>query len=154
MRMPRGTGKPVAVFAGGWHSLVITDTDKVVGWGLNNWGQLGVPVTGECFYTPTVIRSLSGKGITQLACGEHHTLALTSDGTVLSFGRAAYGRLGRPAGEASALTPGDTPYFIQLPNASLLDNICSSLKSRTPFESGPSPHPAVLSSRAQLPSWR
>ena len=98
VKMPRGSGRPVAVFAGGWHTMVITDTDKVVGWGLNNWGQLGIPVTGGCVYTPVVIKSLSGIGVTQLACGEHHTLALKSDGTVLSFGRAAYGRLGRPAG--------------------------------------------------------
>lgn len=45
VRMPRGAGKPVAVFAGGWHTFVLTDTGKVVGWGLNNWGQLGMPVT-------------------------------------------------------------------------------------------------------------
>ncbi len=30
-----------------------------------------------------------------LSSGEHHTLALTADGTLLSFGRATYGRLGR-----------------------------------------------------------
>ena len=98
VRLPRGSGNPVAVFAGGWHSFVITDADKVVGWGLNNWGQLAMPVDGGCIYVPTVIPSLSGKGITRLACGEHHTVALTSAGTVLSFGRAAYGRLGRDPG--------------------------------------------------------
>lgn len=97
VRLPRGAGKPVAVFAGGWHTFAVTDTDNVVGWGLNNWGQLGVPVTGEPLFVPTVIKSLSGRGITQLACGDHHTIALTSEGSVLSFGRVSYGRLGRPA---------------------------------------------------------
>jgi alpha-tubulin suppressor-like RCC1 family protein len=47
VRMPRGAGNPVAVFAGGWHSFAITDKDKVVGWGLNNWGQLG-GASGQC----------------------------------------------------------------------------------------------------------
>ena len=31
-----------------------------------------------------------------MVSGEHHTLALTTDGTLLSFGRPTYGRLGRP----------------------------------------------------------
>ena len=33
--------------------------------------------------------------MTRIASGEHHTLALTSAGGVLSFGRPTYGRLGR-----------------------------------------------------------
>jgi regulator of chromosome condensation len=38
----------------------------------------------------------TGRGVKALASGEHHTLALTDDGVVLSFGRPTYGRLGRP----------------------------------------------------------
>ena len=59
--MPRGAGNPIKVFAGGWHTLVITDTGNVVGWGLNNWGQLGVTggvpgASGAFLFTPTVIK--------------------------------------------------------------------------------------------------
>ena len=59
VKMPRGSGRPVAVFAGGWHTMVITDTDKVVGWGLNNWGQLGVSSSDGCLHVPVVVKSLS-----------------------------------------------------------------------------------------------
>jgi len=77
---------------------------------------LSVP-PGGCVFTPTVIPSLSGRGVTQLACGEHHTVCLTSGGAVLSCGRAAYGRLGRPAG--TPLEMGDaacaTPAVVDFP---------------------------------------
>ena len=48
VRLPRGAGEPVAVFAGGWHTFVLTATSAVVGFGLNNWGQLG------CLAPPTL----------------------------------------------------------------------------------------------------
>lgn len=112
VRMPRGSGAPIAVFAGGWHTFVLTETNQVIGFGLNNWGQLGVPLEqGVCQYKPVVIKALSNKGVVAMACGEHHSLALTKDGDVLSFGRAVYGRLGRPAevelhqGDAACPTP-------------------------------------------------
>ena len=112
VRLPRGAGRPIAVFAGGWHTFALTDADKVVAWGLNNWGQLGLPVgDGGARFVPTVVPELSGAGVVDIACGEHHTVALTSRGEVFTFGRAAYGRLGRPAGvplemgDAAAATP-------------------------------------------------
>ena len=116
VRMPRGAGAPVAVFAGGWHTFVLTDAGAVVGFGLNNWGQLGVPFGNDdrknrtqnaCVYTPRVIDALSGRNVVSIACGEHHSLALTADGEVLSFGRFAYGRLGREMDEDADARAGD-----------------------------------------------
>ena len=101
VRLPRGAGEPVAVFAGGWHTFVLTATGAVVGFGLNNWGQLGLPRSGDasedaaCVYAPRVIDALSFRNVVSIACGEHHSLALTAQGETLSFGRFAYGRLGR-----------------------------------------------------------
>ena len=116
VRLPRGAGEPVAVFAGGWHTFVLTDAGAVVGFGLNNWGQLGVPFGNDdrknrtqnaCVYTPRVIDALSGRNVVSIACGEHHSLALTADGEVLSFGRFAYGRLGREMDEDADARAGD-----------------------------------------------
>eukprot|EP00959_Pyramimonas_sp_CCMP1952_P012694 268415-Pyramimonas_sp.AAC.1 len=82
---------------------------------MNNYGQLGweVPTekgkAGNGFYEPTLIQSLSGKTITAIEGGEHHTLALTSEGEVLSFGRPTYGRLGRKEVEVNSDEPYDVP---------------------------------------------
>ena len=107
VRLPRGAGSPVAVFAGGWHTFALTDAGAVVGFGLNNWGQLGVPLRDACIYTPRIIESLSGRNVVSIACGEHHSLALTAHGEVLSFGRFAYGRLGRPMDAIADARDGD-----------------------------------------------
>lgn len=65
-------------------------------------GQLGVNLstTGidkwdvEDHRTPTLCRQLKTIQITKIACGERHTLALTSQGLLYSFGDGSQGALG------------------------------------------------------------
>ena len=75
-------------------SFALTDGGVLYGWGINNYGQLGVKDEGP-FYAPQKLDALSNAGIDAISSGEHHTLALTKAGKVLSFGRPTYGRLGR-----------------------------------------------------------
>jgi regulator of chromosome condensation len=85
---------------------------------MNNYGQLGwdVPTekgkAGDGFYHPRLIKSLAGQKITSIEGGEHHTLALTADGQVLSFGRPTYGRLGRKNVDVSSDEPYDVPEVV------------------------------------------
>ena len=44
---------------------------------------------------PTLIESMRGVKVSTVACGAHHTLCLTSEGSVYSWGRGANGRLGQ-----------------------------------------------------------
>ena len=73
---------------------VSSDNNKAYGWGLNNYGQLSLPDEAPV-YEPTFLESLSSNNIKSISGGEHHTLALTQKGKVVSFGRPTYGRLGR-----------------------------------------------------------
>ena len=139
VRMPRGAGRPVAVFAGGFQTFVLTDTDKVVAFGLNNWGQLGLPLTDSMAFIPKIVPALSGKGIIELACGEHHTLALTKSGHVLTFGRYAYGRLGRATEEdmvhSDAADP--TPTRIAFPpGAAAISSVAAGMKESGAVDEG------------------
>ena len=43
---------------------------------------------------PQEITALWSLGVVQVACGDHHTAALTLDGKVYTFGRNKYGQLG------------------------------------------------------------
>lgn len=45
-------------------------------------------------FLPKPIVGLSGIGVTQLACGDTHTLAVTAGGQLFSFGRNQNGQLG------------------------------------------------------------
>jgi regulator of chromosome condensation len=85
--------KIVDIFAHGYSSFARTDDDRVFAWGLNNFGQLGTGARDN-LVVPTVVKNLSGRGITVLSGSLHHTLALTGKHELLAFGRGAYGRLG------------------------------------------------------------
>ena len=72
-------------------------------WGNNDNGQLGNGVTTGVNpnATPFMIANLSG--VTAIATGHDHTLALKSDGTVWAWGNNTMGQLGDGSTTASAL---------------------------------------------------
>lgn len=84
----------VVVFAVGtiWMpgiNAVADDSDQIVGWGYNYFGQAGSP-----------------GGLTDviaIAAGAYHNLALKGDGTVVAWGNADYGNLNVPAGLANVI---------------------------------------------------
>jgi regulator of chromosome condensation len=83
--------KIVVLGAGDYHSFAIDDKGNVYSWGLNTFGQTGVPKRQETeentVGAPTLVASLKGFDIKQIAGGAHHTLACTKDGQVLIWGR-------------------------------------------------------------------
>jgi regulator of chromosome condensation len=64
---------------------------------LNNYGQCGVG-SRDTVLVPTLIPAFYGKRVLSITGGVHHTLALDADGTVYSWGRCHYGRLGLGGG--------------------------------------------------------
>lgn len=92
------------VFCGFLCSFVLAaDGREAYGFGLNNYGQLSLPVSPEAnatnaYYTPERLTGLekgAGGALLEVAGGEHHSLFLCEGGQVLSVGRTTYGRLGR-----------------------------------------------------------
>ena len=51
-------------------------------WGHNGYCQLGNGSTSQGSTPFLISTNLQGKRVTQVACGSHHSLALTSDGEV------------------------------------------------------------------------
>jgi len=90
----------VAIAAGEWHSMVLTDQGAVLSFGHGEGGQLGhgdevsQPV-------PKVIEALRGARVVAIAAGGNHSMVLTDDGTVLSFGAGLHGQLGHGDEEES-----------------------------------------------------
>lgn len=88
---PRAIGirRVKKIGTGECHSFAITSDDKVLVWGLNQYGQCGLPGVqdGAMIDRPTEIPQLRGKSVVSITGGEHHTLALTSEGDVYVFGR-------------------------------------------------------------------
>lgn len=72
------------------------------GWGENDSGQAGSGTPGTDVLTPAPVAGLSG--VTQVAGGYEHALALLSDGTVRAWGENSYGQLGNGT-TTESLTP-------------------------------------------------
>lgn len=84
----------VDIFCGNHHSFYINKTDQVYSWGLNNHGQLGIGHK-ENTPMPTLIKALEGHKVQMMAGGEHHSIAVTSEGKVFTWGRNDEGQCGQ-----------------------------------------------------------
>eukprot|EP00741_Cyanophora_paradoxa_P001203 tig00000459_g1161.t1 len=104
----------VQVAAGDFHSAALTAGGQVLFWGRRYAGRLQPviayskkylfkyrqrPIVNEgegdsSFVSEPAEVDLGGARVASIACGSEHVLASTSDGSVFSWGRATYGRLG------------------------------------------------------------
>ncbi|OMJ88475.1 hypothetical protein SteCoe_9604 [Stentor coeruleus] len=84
-----------SISCGNRHALGITKEGKVLSWGNNSYGQLGNESLVFCQQFPEIISSLKSENIIRVAAGYSHSLALTEEGQVYSFGSAENGKLGQ-----------------------------------------------------------
>jgi hypothetical protein len=83
----------IAIGTGGYHSVLVTDDGMAFAFGKNDEGQLGDGTTISRS-TPVQVLELYGKTITDISAGGFHTLSVTSEGEVYSWGANNYGQLG------------------------------------------------------------
>ncbi|CAB3379992.1 Hypothetical predicted protein [Cloeon dipterum] len=74
--------------------FAISATGSVYAWGKNDNGQLGLGTKKDTWIPTKIERNLGTKRVVQVACSSWHTLVLTSDKEVFSFGWNKYGQLG------------------------------------------------------------
>uniref|UniRef100_A0A6B2LS24 Uncharacterized protein n=1 Tax=Arcella intermedia TaxID=1963864 RepID=A0A6B2LS24_9EUKA len=85
-------GHPIQVAMSSDHSLILDDDHSLYGCGLNLSGQLGL---GHFRNQMELVKNnlMCGK-IVRIACGETHSMALLSDGSLYSWGQNSSGQLG------------------------------------------------------------
>lgn len=90
-----GLTNVIAIAAGGGHSLALKSDKTVWAWGRNSSGQLGNSTTTGSSVPVQVL--VQGGGILSdviaIACGEDHSLALKSDGTLWVWGNNSQSQL-------------------------------------------------------------
>ena len=106
--LKRETVKAAPVAAGLYHGLALTSTGAVLAWGWNIVGQLGNGSTNGSD-VPVKVRLPGGTKVTAISAGFAHSVALTSTGAVLAWGKNYNGNLGNGS------TDSDVPVKVNLP---------------------------------------
>jgi alpha-tubulin suppressor-like RCC1 family protein len=99
------------ISCGSEHSMALSVKGIVYSWGNNNWKQLGCPngyridpyYTSEnpYFTSENIIYRITDVFTKKISCGPVHSLLLSNDGVIYSFGMNEYGQLGN--GEINSL---------------------------------------------------
>ncbi|WP_018683071.1 DUF11 domain-containing protein [Actinokineospora enzanensis] len=107
-----GLGNATAVAAGALHTLWLLSDGTVVASGYNSQAQLGNGTTTDsaipvrvCAIGATAPCTSFLSGVTAIAAGEDHSLALLSDGSVVSWGNNNQGQLGNGDAPTDSAVP-------------------------------------------------
>jgi alpha-tubulin suppressor-like RCC1 family protein len=82
----------VSIAAGYRHAVALRSDGTVWSWGNNTFAEIGDGGTDPVRFAPVRVSALSN--ITAISCGQHHSLALETNGNVWAWGWNAYGQLG------------------------------------------------------------
>ncbi|XP_028446232.1 X-linked retinitis pigmentosa GTPase regulator, partial [Perca flavescens] len=85
--------QPIHLSCGGEHTAVITENGRLLMFGGNTWGQLGLgfkPAANK----PASVKSLKSVNVKLVACGRDHTIVCTWQGSVFVAGSNQEGQLG------------------------------------------------------------
>ena len=97
-------GLPILqIFSGANHSGCLTHSGAIFAWGKNNFGQLGTGSNDQS-QIPALLKTIRDQRVAYVAMGEDHSVALTIDGGVFTWGHGANGQLGHGT-LASQTTP-------------------------------------------------
>lgn len=88
------TGKLVRIAAGYNHSMALTDGGRIYSWGTGDCGQLGHGPQSKRCLTPTLVVAAAAERFVSIAASENHSVALTDDGRVYSWGYNRWKQLG------------------------------------------------------------
>lgn len=93
----------VKMRAGHKHSVLLTEDGKVWTFGAGNTGALGHRQDFTDKHWPALVNELSNEFIVDIDCGQNHTIALTNNGDIYTWGMSRHGQCGRPRNDAFML---------------------------------------------------
>ncbi|KAJ8341575.1 hypothetical protein SKAU_G00338660 [Synaphobranchus kaupii] len=85
------------VAPGKTHSAAIDERGRLLTFGCNKYGQLGVKDFKKHTGVNLLVGPFGGKVVTKVSCGDGFTIAATEDNQIFAWGNAGNGRLGMPA---------------------------------------------------------
>lgn len=114
--------KIVQIDAGSQHTAILLSNGKVMTFGSNTFGQLGLPLytvsTIGGIAVPTEVPDISN--VVSISCGRNHTAVLTKFGRVYLFGLNIYGQLGTSI-NTTTNNPNPVPILLNIENIVLVE---------------------------------
>lgn len=117
----------------GPHVVIATADGEVFAWGHNGYSQLGNGTTNHGLTPAVVSTNLLNKRVTEVACGSHHTIALTTDGEVFAWG---YNNSGQVGSGSTANQPTPRRVSSCLQNKVVVNIACGQLCSMAVLDNG------------------
>ncbi|XP_071846345.1 RCC1 and BTB domain-containing protein 1-like [Apostichopus japonicus] len=111
-------------------SLLLTN-NEIYAWGYGTNNNLGNGVAGQVYVPTAITANFGGHHITKLACGSNHTLALTDNGEIYSWGTNNNGQLGH---KENASRP--QPITASIGGQCVCDIVCASTSSYALLDNG------------------
>ncbi|XP_011633715.1 uncharacterized protein LOC105424907 [Pogonomyrmex barbatus] len=90
-----------SVSCGHCHTLAVTN-NGIYTWGASQFGQLGLGKVLQCS-SPVLVTSLAQEIIVDAVAGQYHSVALTADGRIFTWGWGIHGQLGHGNTDEKAL---------------------------------------------------
>ncbi|KAH9370610.1 hypothetical protein HPB48_010727 [Haemaphysalis longicornis] len=90
---PQSGRRCIGVACGQTSSMAVLENGEVFGWGYNGNGQLGLG-NNVNQTSPRRVTNLQGVVIQKVVCGYAHTMALSDEGVLYTWGANSYGQLG------------------------------------------------------------
>ncbi|XP_056145392.1 RCC1 and BTB domain-containing protein 1-like isoform X2 [Lampris incognitus] len=120
-------------YGSGPHVLLATEEGELFAWGHNGYSQLGNGTTNQGVSPVLVSANLLNKKVTVVACGSHHSMALTDTGEVYAWG---YNNCGQVGSGSTANQP--TPRRVSncLQNKMVVSIVCGQTSSLAVVDNG------------------
>ncbi|XP_072300864.1 RCC1 and BTB domain-containing protein 1-like isoform X2 [Eucyclogobius newberryi] len=129
------SGKKVVDFSygSGPHVLLATEDGELFAWGHNGYSQLGNGTTNQGISPVLVSANIINKKVTKVACGSHHSMALTDSGEVYAWG---YNNCGQVGSGSTANQPTPRRVSCCLQNKSAVSIVCGQTSSLAVVDNG------------------
>ena len=120
-----GTKNVIEIFTAANHSFLISEKGNkkyIKAWGLNNYSQLGIGNT-ENQWIPEEVKFFKDVSVKNITGGDFHTILLTEQGEIYTWGKNDEGQCGFQNSEEIILTPRKVTFL----NEHKISNIASSM---------------------------